>query len=286
MASVGIVGCGGVGSHLAYMISKDQDVHHLLLIDHDKVELKNLERQLFFPEDVGKYKSAALKRRLEISDKVTIIESSKTKIKTAADAAVLNGLDEVYVCTDSHSSKSLIHNLTKKGLKIGYIAYVGCEEHFIEYRSAMDSEDLNRWSLRDGYSTGQTFESNLMAAFLLYFNRGGKQAKRFNRQLTLEQLKYALFNSHSIVGSNSASVEKNKVYYRVSSPATGYVNGEKIEGQFVADVMPNKAKELNVYLGGIVKDGGKLYIEAKTITKGSSPKNYKKLIAKELEVKR
>lgn len=57
-----IIGCGGVGSWLATVLSKTEN--KILLVDGDTLEKKNLDRQLFSPEDIGKNKAEALSRRL------------------------------------------------------------------------------------------------------------------------------------------------------------------------------------------------------------------------------
>lgn len=58
-ATVGIAGCGGIGSNAALSLVR-AGVGRLILIDHDRVELSNLNRQAFFRADVGRPKVAAL----------------------------------------------------------------------------------------------------------------------------------------------------------------------------------------------------------------------------------
>jgi len=64
--AVTIVGCGGTGGFVAESLcrllpSKGVD---LILVDHDRVEERNLTRQSFYREDLGKFKSETLARRL------------------------------------------------------------------------------------------------------------------------------------------------------------------------------------------------------------------------------
>ncbi len=56
---IGIAGCGGLGSNIAMMLVRS-GVSNLVLVDYDKVELSNLNRQHFFQEDIGKNKTDAL----------------------------------------------------------------------------------------------------------------------------------------------------------------------------------------------------------------------------------
>ena len=62
-ARVAIAGCGGLGSNVALMLARS-GVEQFLLIDHDVVEPSNLNRQQFWPEDVGRPKVQALAARL------------------------------------------------------------------------------------------------------------------------------------------------------------------------------------------------------------------------------
>ncbi|MBN1884752.1 MAG: sulfur carrier protein ThiS adenylyltransferase ThiF [Candidatus Krumholzibacteriota bacterium] len=61
--TVGIAGCGGIGSNAAVSLVR-AGVGELILIDHDRVERSNLNRQFFFEEDMGRPKVEALADRL------------------------------------------------------------------------------------------------------------------------------------------------------------------------------------------------------------------------------
>lgn len=58
--SVAIAGLGGLGSNVAYALARI-GVGHLHLIDFDRVDITNLNRQQYFMEHVGMYKTDALK---------------------------------------------------------------------------------------------------------------------------------------------------------------------------------------------------------------------------------
>ncbi len=62
-ARVGIAGAGGLGSNVAFMLARS-GVRRLTLVDQDVVDASNLNRQAFFPEDVGQPKVEALARHL------------------------------------------------------------------------------------------------------------------------------------------------------------------------------------------------------------------------------
>lgn len=59
-ANLYVIGCGGVGSWLVPALCKLHDPEHVILVDGDKLEEKNLDRQLFHPNEIGEYKSDAL----------------------------------------------------------------------------------------------------------------------------------------------------------------------------------------------------------------------------------
>ncbi len=58
-ATVGIAGCGGLGSNAAVALAR-AGVGRLILADPDRVELSNLNRQHYFQSDVGEVKVEAL----------------------------------------------------------------------------------------------------------------------------------------------------------------------------------------------------------------------------------
>lgn len=58
-ATVGIAGCGGLGSNAAVALAR-AGIGRLILVDHDRVEPSNLNRQHYFQSDIGKVKVEAL----------------------------------------------------------------------------------------------------------------------------------------------------------------------------------------------------------------------------------
>ncbi|MDC7222586.1 MAG: sulfur carrier protein ThiS adenylyltransferase ThiF [Spirochaetales bacterium] len=70
---IGIIGCGGLGSNCASMLVRS-GFKKFLLMDGDRVEASNLNRQIYFPRHVGRYKAAALKELLdELSPNLEIL---------------------------------------------------------------------------------------------------------------------------------------------------------------------------------------------------------------------
>ena len=76
-SSICIVGCGGLGSSAAQYLSMT-GVGNIMLIDHDLINLSNLNRQtLFFEKDIGKYKVDTLQKNLKEINPEAKIEISK-----------------------------------------------------------------------------------------------------------------------------------------------------------------------------------------------------------------
>jgi PRTRC genetic system ThiF family protein len=66
-SGIALVGCGGTGGFVAEGLCRlllSYPGHRLILIDGDRVEERNLGRQSFYPEDLGRFKSQALAERL------------------------------------------------------------------------------------------------------------------------------------------------------------------------------------------------------------------------------
>lgn len=88
-ASVAVAGCGGLGSNAAVSLAR-AGVGRLLLVDFDRVELSNLNRQQYELDDIGRRKPDALGDRLLRINPYIDIERRVVKV-TAENAAELFG---------------------------------------------------------------------------------------------------------------------------------------------------------------------------------------------------
>ncbi len=71
-ARIGIAGAGGLGSNAALMLARS-GISDFVLIDHDCVEASNLNRQQYWPEQLGQPKVEALsKHLLALNDAIRI----------------------------------------------------------------------------------------------------------------------------------------------------------------------------------------------------------------------
>jgi len=113
VARAAIVGLGALGTVAADRLCR-AGVSCLRLIDSDKVEQSNLQRQLLYTEaDVGELKVIASAAHLrEINSEITI-EPQQTRLESAGDR-VLTGVDIVLDCTDNAAARYLINEGCRK----------------------------------------------------------------------------------------------------------------------------------------------------------------------------
>ena len=117
-AKVLIIGMGGLGCPLlSYLASSG--VNNIGIVDHDKIELGNLNRQvLFSTSDLGKYKVNQAKVKIkkiynQIKIKTLKIKVTKRNIKT-----IVKGYDIICDGTDNFNTRLLINDYCKKNKKI------------------------------------------------------------------------------------------------------------------------------------------------------------------------
>lgn len=107
---VGIIGVGGLGSNVAMILARSGFIR-LTLADPDIVEPSNLNRQCYWPEDMGQAKVLALSRRLlalEPDMNVTVHQSAVT----SANAGALFGDCPVVVeAVDGAGTKAMLYGL-------------------------------------------------------------------------------------------------------------------------------------------------------------------------------
>ena len=125
-ATVAVIGCGGLGGSIAEELAR-LGTGKLILIDGDRIEETNLNRQLFATEgNIGQLKVKAARDRLQAVN-------SNVKLKLVSDwftednaAEILSGADLVCDALDSISRRVVLeracHNL---GLPLVYAGIAG-----------------------------------------------------------------------------------------------------------------------------------------------------------------
>lgn len=96
-----VLGCGGLGTHILFELVA-LGVKYLTLLDFDKIELSNLNRQILYKEeDIGTEKVTTAKRRLlEFNSDLQITTHSKLLASTDDVAHVIQGHDLVICIAD------------------------------------------------------------------------------------------------------------------------------------------------------------------------------------------
>lgn len=97
---IAIFGCGGTGSEVVKLLKS----HNLTLIDFDRIEISNLSRQFFFTkEDVGKYKSETIAKKIGCNFAVQKIEDTQSDF--------ISSFDAIFCCVDNVSGRMELNYL-------------------------------------------------------------------------------------------------------------------------------------------------------------------------------
>lgn len=114
-----VVGAGGLGAPALWGLCEYLFAHlpnidcKIKLIDHDVVELSNLNRQVFFQEhDIGKSKAHCLKRGLGycLGQDLNTVEAVNEKLELSNIEKLLGSSHLVLDCTDATETKFLLND--------------------------------------------------------------------------------------------------------------------------------------------------------------------------------
>ena len=117
-AKILIIGMGGLGCPLlTYLASSG--VCNIGIVDHDKIELSNLNRQVLFnTSDVGKFKVNQAKSKISKIYKKIKIKNFKIKISKKNIESIIKNFDIICDGTDNFNTRYLINDYCKKNKKI------------------------------------------------------------------------------------------------------------------------------------------------------------------------
>lgn len=105
--TVGIAGCGGLGSNCAIALART-GIGKLVLVDFDRVEKSNLNRQYFFRDQIGDYKADALRENIRRIDGTVEIEAHVIKLDSDSVFALFNDCDIIVEAFDVDTEKQMI----------------------------------------------------------------------------------------------------------------------------------------------------------------------------------
>jgi molybdopterin-synthase adenylyltransferase len=113
-----IIGMGGLGCPLlTYLASAG--IYNIGIIDHDKVSLSNLNRQILFnTADIGKYKVIQAKSKINKIYKKIKIKTFNQKVSTTNINKISKDYDIICDGTDNFNTRYIINDHCKKNKKI------------------------------------------------------------------------------------------------------------------------------------------------------------------------
>ncbi|MEN6627903.1 MAG: sulfur carrier protein ThiS adenylyltransferase ThiF [Candidatus Sumerlaeia bacterium] len=154
-ATIGIAGCGGLGSAVAVTLAR-LGVGALRLVDHDVVEPSNLNRQQFFIDQIGRMKTDALAENLKRINPYVKTEAILARLTRDNIAATFAGCAVVAECFDDPAAKRDMTIAMRRDLPavplvtVSGIAGAGPSEA-IRIRKVMD----NVWLVGDGETAAE-----------------------------------------------------------------------------------------------------------------------------------
>ncbi len=104
---IGIAGIGGIGSNVARHLAQAK-VPQLKIVDFDKVEAGNLNRQFYRQTQVGEAKTSCLKKNLKDIFPQMIIETVLKKIAHGDTLSLFSDCDIVIEGFDNKASKKML----------------------------------------------------------------------------------------------------------------------------------------------------------------------------------
>jgi sulfur carrier protein ThiS adenylyltransferase len=115
MASVGIAGIGGIGSNVAWMLVR-AGLGRLTVVDFDRVEERNLNRQFYFQDQIGMSKVDALARSLLRINPGLDLSARGTMIDRDNACGLFAGADVLIEALDQEPVKVLLLESWLEGL--------------------------------------------------------------------------------------------------------------------------------------------------------------------------
>lgn len=106
---VAIAGLGGLGSNISVMLARI-GVGRLLLVDFDRVEPSNLNRQSYYISHLGMAKTEALKKQLEEINPFIKIETRNVRVTEENIVELFNGYEILCEAFDKPEAKSMLVN--------------------------------------------------------------------------------------------------------------------------------------------------------------------------------
>ena len=119
-ASVAVCGIGGLGSNIAISLAR-AGVKNIHIIDFDKVDISNLNRQQYFLEQLGMYKTDALKETLSHIAPYCEITADCVKLNEINIPELLKHEDIICEAFDNAETKAMFVNCVLENMPDKYL---------------------------------------------------------------------------------------------------------------------------------------------------------------------
>ncbi len=113
--TVGIIGLGGLGSHVAYMMAKS-GVARIIAADFDKVSATNLARQYYMIDQVGLPKTMALEYMLRFLLPDLEFTSHEEKVTAENVVGIFGEADLMFECVDDADTKAMLFEVARTSM--------------------------------------------------------------------------------------------------------------------------------------------------------------------------
>jgi sulfur carrier protein ThiS adenylyltransferase len=107
LKTVGIAGCGGLGSNCAVALAR-VGIGRLILADFDSIDQSNLNRQYFFLDQVGQKKAFALRDNIHRINPKVIVDAFDLKLDPSNLVSLFSGCDVIVEAFDQDLMKQMI----------------------------------------------------------------------------------------------------------------------------------------------------------------------------------
>ena len=177
MKQIAVFGCGGVGSRYTELIAREIRTRKLsdtifLFVDHDKVEDKNLNRQMFDKSDIGVHKAALCENiiyKILNEHHYQYIRKIESQIDCEGIFLNISSHKLAIIATDNIMSKVTIATwCDKKG--IPYLI-ANCDKDFVEVIGIDADESISR---------GRAFQRKMNIRFRVVNDPTGAIIKLFD----------------------------------------------------------------------------------------------------------
>lgn len=102
-----IVGLGGLGSNIAILLAR-LGIGNLYLVDFDKVDISNIQRQQYYLEDIGQYKTDIMEKTIKkINPYINVVKITE-KLDENNMSDIFKNADIICEAVDSAKTKAII----------------------------------------------------------------------------------------------------------------------------------------------------------------------------------